>query len=84
MFIPSILVSMIIIKYVNLEKLKKSFFGKDIQRFLTTSMEIVRFLGFAMMILGAWLHFIWLILCGLIIILIGLFRGIVDVKRGGI
>ncbi|MDV2888546.1 hypothetical protein RYX45_25630, partial [Alkalihalophilus pseudofirmus] len=43
MFVPSILVSIIIIKYVNLEKLKKSSFGNYVQRFMTKGMEIVRF-----------------------------------------
>lgn len=74
MFIPSILVSIVIIKYVNLEKMKKSSFGSYIQRFMTKGMEIVRFFGFAIMILGAWFNLISLIFCGLIIILIGWLR----------
>lgn len=71
MFIPSILVSIIVIKYENLEKLKQSSFGNYIQRFMTKDMEIVRFIGFAIMILGAWFHLLWLIFFGLIIILAG-------------
>lgn len=77
MLVPPILVSIILVKYANLKKLKKSSFGTYIQRFMTKSMEIVRLLGFAIMILGAWFNLIWVIFFGLIIILIGWFRGIV-------
>lgn len=80
MFVPSILVSIIIIKYVNLDKLKKSSFGNYVQRFMTKGMEIVRFVGFAIMILGAWFNLFWLIFCGLIIILAGWFRGMIGKK----
>lgn len=56
MFVSSIMVSIIIIKYVNLEKLKISSCGNYIQRFMTKGMEIIRFVGFEIMILAAWFH----------------------------
>lgn len=80
MFVPSILVSILIMRYVNLEKMKKSSFGNYLQRSMTRNMEIVRFGGFAIMILGAWFHVFWLIVCGLIIVFIGWFRGMIGKK----
>ena len=77
MFVPSILVSIVIIKYVKLEKWKNSSFGIYIQRFMTKGMEAVRFVSFVIMILGAWFHLFSLIFCGLIIILAGWFRGMI-------
>src|SRR5699024_8556957 len=70
MFIPSIVVSIVIIKYVRLEKHKKSSFGNYIRVSMSKSMEIVRFAGFAIAITGAWHHSVWLIICGLIVILL--------------
>jgi len=75
MFVPSIIVSLVIIKYMNLEKLKNSSFGKHIHIHMTTTMEMVRFLGFAVAIIGAWYHLISLIILGIIIILFGWLRG---------
>lgn len=47
---------------------------------MTGSMEIVRLIGFAIMILGAWFHLIWLIICGLMAILVGWLPGIIIVS----
>lgn len=77
MFVPSIVVSIVIIKYMSLENIKKSSFGNYMQHSMTSGMEIVRFVGFAMMIVGAWFHVMWLIGCGLMIILVGWLRGMV-------
>src|SRR5699024_4075124 len=80
LFLPSILVSIIMRIYVSVDKRKNSSFGNYIQGFMTKGVEIVRFIGFAIMILGAWFNLIWLIFCGLIIILAGWFRGIFSKK----
>src|SRR5699024_2876524 len=80
MFVPSILVSIIIMKYVNLEKLKNSSFVDYIQDFMTKGVEIVRFIVVGIMILGVLFNLIWLIFCGLIIILAGWFREIFSKK----
>ncbi|AYW50111.1 hypothetical protein C7H83_06380 [Tetragenococcus halophilus] len=80
MFIPSIVISILIIKYVDLRNLKKSSFGIYVQGFMTKPIEAIRFLGFTIMIIGAWCHLIWMILVGLIIIVFGWLRGIVITK----
>lgn len=76
MFIPSIVITIWLMKYANLEKMKTSSFGMYIRRHMTKSMEAVRFLGFAIAIGGAWLHVIVLIVCGVAIILFGWLRGL--------
>lgn len=75
MLAPSISVSIIIMRYVDLEKIKFSSFGRYIQKYMTRSMEIVRIIGFTVMVLGAWFHLASFVLCGFIIILAGWFRG---------
>src|SRR5699024_11019920 len=76
MFIPPIVVSLLIVKYVNLEKIKNSPLGKYVGTTMTAMMEMIRLIGFIIMILGAWFHLIWLIVVGLFIILFGWFRGV--------
>lgn len=77
MFIPSIIISIVIIKWVDLSKLKSSRFGKYMRVHMTTVMEAVRFMGFALAILGAWFHFSWLIGCGILVIIFGWVRGMI-------
>lgn len=76
MFIPSVVVSIVIIKYVNLRDIKHSAFGKYVRMSMTKTMEAVRFAGFAIALFGAWYHMAWLIIAGMIIIFIGWLRGL--------
>ena len=63
-FIPSVLVSLALVRFVNLEKYKQSSFGKYIQQYMTRRVEIARLAGYAVMAVGAWYHVIWLIPVG--------------------
>jgi hypothetical protein len=76
-FIPSILVSIILVRFVDLEKYRQSSFGKYIRRYMTRPVELVRFVGYAAMAVGAWFHLAWLIPLGLIVILFAWLRGII-------
>jgi hypothetical protein len=75
-FVPSILVSLALVRFANLEKYKESRFGKYIRKYMTRTIEIIRFAGYAIMAIGAWFHVVWLIPLGLVIILSGWFRGV--------
>lgn len=75
MFIPSFVTSFLIVKFVNLDKLKNSTFGNYVRNSMTMTMEVVRLVGFAIAILGAWYHLFSLVVCGLIVILLGWLRG---------
>ena len=76
-FIPSILVSFMLICFVNLEKYKQSSFGKYVHQYMTRPVEMIRFAGYALMAVGAWYHAVWLIPAGLLVILLAWLRGVV-------
>lgn len=76
-FMPSILVSFLLIRFADLEKYKLSRFGRYVKRYMTRSAEAVRFAGYALMAVGAWSHAAWLIIIGLFIILMAWLRGVI-------
>jgi hypothetical protein len=48
---------------------------------MTRQVEMIRFAGYAVMVVGAWYHIIWLIPLGLMIILYGWLRGLIFPER---
>ena len=76
-FIPSALISFILIRFVNLERYKESSFGKYVRQYMTRPVELIRLGGYALMAAGAWYHIVWLIPVGLQVILLAWFRGVV-------
>src|SRR4051794_28640533 len=74
--VPSIIASYVLIRYADLEAYKQSRFGAYIARWMTRSIEGVRFFGAGVMIVGAWKRQAWMFPVGLLIILVGWFRGI--------
>jgi hypothetical protein len=80
-FLPSIVVSLILIRFVNLEKQKKSSFGRYVRQYMTRSIETVRFVGFIIMAIGAWYHVVWVIVAGLMIIILTWLRGVLLPSR---
>ncbi len=75
--VPSILVSFILIRFVNLEKYRHSSFGKYIHQYMTRPVEMTRFAGYAVMAIGAWYHAAFLIPLGLLVIMLAWLRGII-------
>ncbi len=73
--IPSILASFFITQLANIEHLKQSRFGKYIEKYMTKQMQVLRFIGYFIMVLGAWWHNAFFIIFGLVIILLAWFRG---------
>jgi hypothetical protein len=76
-FIPSFLVSEIIILEEDLEPYKRSRFGQYLKLYMTPVMEAIRLAGFGLACIGALVHKPWLILSGLLLILFGWLRGII-------
>lgn len=76
-FIPSIIASAIIIKYVDLERYRNSPLGMYVKKYMTRTMEGVRFIGLFIMILGTWSHVWEMIPIGLLVILFGWLRGMI-------
>ncbi len=55
-FIPPIIASTVIMQSVDLEPYRRSALGQYIARYMTRTMEFVRFTGFVVAALGAWYH----------------------------
>ena len=55
-FIPSLIVSLIIVKFGDLEKTKNSAFGKYYKRIYNRTVDLIRFAGFVIMAGGSWSH----------------------------
>jgi hypothetical protein len=56
-FLPSIIITAIIVKWVNLKKYKQSPFGKYIDKYMTSTIRLIRTMGFIAALAGAWYIF---------------------------
>ncbi len=81
MFVPAIAVSLLMVRYLDLEKYKQSPFGRYVRVYMTRFIEIVRLAGYLVMALGAWYHVFWLIPLGVGIALLGWLRGVLLPKE---
>ncbi len=68
-FVPAVLASAFVLRFADLERLRQSFFGHYIRRFMTPRIEAWRFAGQVVMWLGAWYHQFWLIPAGVAIVI---------------
>jgi hypothetical protein len=75
MLVPPVLVSLLLMRYADLEPYRQSAFGKYIARSMSHAMEAVRLAGMAVTALGAWRHSVWIIVAGIVIVLFGWLRG---------
>jgi hypothetical protein len=75
--VPSILVSLTIVRFANLEKYEQSRFGRYIRKYMTRSMEALRMAGYVVMAVGAWFHLACLIPLGLLCTLWGWLWGVI-------
>jgi hypothetical protein len=69
-FIPSLFVSMIVMRFVDLEKIKNSAFGRYYKRTYKQSLDLIRLAGFVVMALGSYYHLLPVAGVGLAIIVI--------------
>lgn len=74
-FLPSIIITAVVIKWVDLEKYKQSPFGKYIDKYMTSTVRLIRLMGLVVTLVGAWFHIWWLIPLGLLAILLAWLRG---------
>ena len=80
-FIPSLLVSLIVLKFTDLEKIKNSKFGQYYKRTYTKTVDFIRFGGFVIMAAGSWIQSIQLAGVGLIIIIATWTYGLFQTKK---
>lgn len=69
--LPSVLISLVLIHFANLERLKNSTFGKYIKKYMTSTIEAIRLTGQILMWVAGWYHSIILIAIGFSIIIGG-------------
>lgn len=74
-FVPAVIGSAIILRYADLERIEKSAAGAYLRRFMTRTVQGIRFAANVLMIVGAWYHELWLILAGLAVVLVAWFHG---------
>jgi len=68
-FVPSVLIYLILLRWVDLGLLKDSAFGRYVRKYMTRSAQAVRLIGYAIMAAVAWLHQVWLLPVGSLVIL---------------
>ena len=74
-FIPAIVASVIVVRYVNLERYAASRLGKYVRKYMTRTMEAVRFVGLFVSWGGAWYHIWWIIGIGILTVILACLRG---------
>jgi hypothetical protein len=76
-FIPSTVLSMVLIAKVDLEKYKNSAFGVYIRKYMSSkALDWLRFAGLMIMMVGGWNRWIWLVAIGLCVVLYVWMKGL--------
>lgn len=76
-FVPSIMISLFMIRLMDFDKQKHSRFGKYVKRYMGRGADISRSLGFFGMLIGGWFRFPWLIALGFLVILTTWMNGLI-------
>jgi hypothetical protein len=67
--VPPVIASSLVIRFADLRYLKTSRLGRYVQRYMTTSLSIVRIIANFIMLTGAWYHNVFVIIFGVLVIL---------------
>lgn len=67
-FLPSLIVSLLIVRFADLEKIKNSAFGQYFQRTYTRKVDLIRFFGFLVVASASWWQMVPGIVAGFLII----------------
>jgi hypothetical protein len=68
-FMPSLIISLFMLRLMDFEKQKHSRLGKYVKRYMGRGTDAVRSIGFLVMLVGAWFHFWWLVALGFLAII---------------
>lgn len=69
-FIPSLLVSFLLVGFIDLENYKNSRFGRYVAKYMRQIAQQARLVGYVGMALGAWFHMVWILVLGLVVIVV--------------
>ena len=77
-FVPPLVVSLAMLKWTpNLEKAKRSAFGRYVKKYMTPFIELNRLLTLVPMAYGAWIHEFGFIVLGLVILAVAWCNGFI-------
>ncbi len=76
-FLPSLTISLFMIRLMDFETQKHSRLGKYIKRYMGRGVDTARSLGFLAMLAGGWFHFLWLIALGFLVIILAWTNGLI-------
>jgi hypothetical protein len=74
-FVPAILASLILVRYANLEKCAASPLGQYVKKYMSRTMQGIRFVGLFVSWIGAWYHAPLFIALGILIVALAWLRG---------
>jgi len=74
--IPSVIITLLLVRFADLEWLKNSVFGKYVRQHMTSTIGAIRSAGQIIMWVAAWYHLPILIILGLLIIAGGWLKGL--------
>jgi len=80
--IPPAVSSGALIMCADLDPYRHSAAGRYLKRSMTGWMQTLRFVGFAVMLVGSWKHTCRVVAGGIGLILIGWFHGLLPIERG--
>lgn len=80
-FVPSIIITAILLRWARLEWLRDSAFGRYLARNMSQLWQGMRVLGLLVMMVGAWAHLWALIPLGLLVVLVAWLRGLLRPRQ---
>ncbi len=78
--LPSVIITLLLIKFADLQQLKNSSLGKYIAKYMTRKIEGIRLVGQITMWVAAWFHAPFFIVAGFLIIVGGWLNGLLFKK----
>ena len=80
-FLPPLIISLFMLKLMEFDKQKQSALGKYVKRYMGKGTDTIRSIGFVVMLVGGWFHFLWLIALGFLVIIFTWVNGLIF-RRG--
>ena len=80
-FVPSLVISLFMLKLMDFEKQKQSKFGKYLKKYMGRGTDIVRSIGFLIMLVGGWFHFLWAVALGFLVVILSWTHGLLFKKE---
>ena len=73
--VPSVVASVVIIRFVDLDRYRRTSFGAYVGKYMTRNMQALRAVGQIVAWIGAWFQLIWIVATGYLLILSAWLRG---------